>query len=265
LLLVLGEATRLAEYFTNQDKVYRAELTLGYTSTTYDWEGEVSSNSQPFQLTPGEVETALEHFRGTIWQQVPVYSAVSVGGKRLYKMARRGLPVKAPIRQVTISSLSQLPSEPLLTQGSVVTLEVHCSKGTYIRSLANDIGSLLGCGALLSNLVRLTSGTFRLQDSYFPDEIVNRWQEGQREELLAPLDLTNLGLSWLELLPGEEVAISRGQSLKCTKERLNGLLSEGQELLLISQSKIIGVGAFYSAYQIIRTRKAFNNGIMVNV
>lgn len=155
LLLCLGRATRLAEYVTGLPKTYVATVRLGQTTQTYDAEGEVVAERPFTHLTPTAVTQALASFRGDIWQQPPMYSAVKVDGQRLYKLARQGKQVDRPPRPVTIYELvleaAALPE---------LTLRVTCSAGTYIRSLAHDLGESLGCGAHLSGLRRTRVGQF---------------------------------------------------------------------------------------------------------
>jgi tRNA pseudouridine55 synthase len=168
LPVCLGQATRLIEYFPS-DKRYRASVTLGRTTTTLDAEGEEVSrmDCSGMELSPERLEAVLSAFRGIIRQQVPLYSAVHVGGKKLYKLAREGKTADLPVRETRIDRLTlaagpdweQDPAHPVLT------LDVHCASGTYIRSLARDIGETLGCGAYMSALVRTGHGRFDLADA----------------------------------------------------------------------------------------------------
>lgn len=168
LPVCLGQATRLIEYFPS-DKRYQATITLGRTTTTLDAEGDVLSEldcqAAGINLSPHALETALNHFRGTIQQQVPLYSAVHVGGKKLYKLAREGKTADLPVREACIHELVLVKINQDDLAHPVLTLDVHCSSGTYIRSLARDIGAVLGCGAYLSGLVRTAHGHFPLTQS----------------------------------------------------------------------------------------------------
>lgn len=166
LPICLGQATRLIEYFPD-DKRYRAEVTLGRTTTTLDSEGEEVSlmDCTGLDVSAERLAEVLRQFTGTILQQVPLYSAVHVGGKKLYELARQGKTADLPTRETTIHELAlcsinlENPAHPVLT------LDIHCSSGTYIRSLARDIGEALGCGAYMSALVRTRHGRFDIQDS----------------------------------------------------------------------------------------------------
>lgn len=155
LLVCLGRATRLVEYLMGQKKVYEATVKLGQSTATYDAEGEVTLTRPVPPLTITQLEEALNPFRGEIEQVPPMYSALKQKGQPLYKLARAGVEVERPSRPVTIYQLTLLSwQEPELQ------LEIHCSAGTYIRSLAHDLGELLGCGGHLTALKRTAVGTF---------------------------------------------------------------------------------------------------------
>lgn len=176
LPVCLGQATRLIEYFPT-GKAYRAEITLGRTTTTLDAEGETVTETpcDGLELSPERLETVLSRFRGTISQQVPLYSAVHVKGKKLYELARQGKTADLPTREVTIHRLELLEvgarENPGGAPGPVLVVDVACSSGTYIRSLARDIGDALGCGAFLSGLVRTGHGRFMLADAVSLDTL----------------------------------------------------------------------------------------------
>lgn len=160
LLVCIGKATRLFEALQSHDKEYVATLTLGVETDTYDAAGEVTGRSDVPDLSAVEIDRAMEPFRGDIEQVPPMYSALKRDGQPLYKLARRGEVVERPPRTVRISEL-----EVLSVALPDVRIRVVCSRGTYIRSLAHDIGKALGCGAHLSQLVRTRSGPFRVEDA----------------------------------------------------------------------------------------------------
>ncbi|GIK58303.1 MAG: tRNA pseudouridine(55) synthase TruB [Chloroflexi bacterium] len=156
LLLCLGRATRLVEYMMGQPKTYEVVIRLGQNTDTYDAEGEVVAE-RPCHITPYDLTTALAQFRGPIQQTPPLYSAIKKDGQPLYKLARQGKEVEIEARAVTIYQLEQLAFNlPLLT------LRVVCSSGTYIRSLAHDLGEALGCGGHVAALRRTAVGHFTL-------------------------------------------------------------------------------------------------------
>lgn len=165
LLVCVGRATRLLEYLLDQPKRYEATVRLGQSTDTFDAEGSVV-RVRSVEVTAGEIEEALEQFRGPIVQYAPAYSAVKQDGVPLYKMAREGQTVERPPREVTIHDL-QLVSwhEPALT------LDVACSSGTYIRSLADDLGEALGCGGHITALRRTVIGRFTVDQAVAVDEL----------------------------------------------------------------------------------------------
>ena len=162
LPLMFGEACKLAESALQGDKEYQAVLRLGQTTTTDDAEGEIVTRAE-VAFTDAELDSVLAGFRGEILQTPPIYWALKVAGKALYRYAREGMPVQPAPRQVVIHELELLQrrggDEPALS------LRVACGKGTYIRSLARDIGAALGCGAHLESLRRTRSGGFTIDDS----------------------------------------------------------------------------------------------------
>jgi tRNA pseudouridine55 synthase len=166
LILLTGKMTKQADTFLKKDKVYIAEATLGFTSTTYDGEGELTtlpsdstSPPAPLQLERGELERACQSFVGKIEQTPPIFSAIKVDGKRAYDLARKGETPELKSRQVEIYSLEILEYDyPKLK------FKVYVSSGTYIRSLINDIGQVLKCGAYMSELRRTKIGEYEISE-----------------------------------------------------------------------------------------------------
>ncbi|HEY0584072.1 MAG TPA: tRNA pseudouridine(55) synthase TruB [Chloroflexota bacterium] len=169
LPILLGRATRLADFVQQGEKTYRAAVALGASTETDDREGSVSATAPVPALSAGRVEEALSAFRGEIMQKPPAYSALKVGGQRAYAVARRGEDVDLAPRPVTIHALDLLSLDE-----SSLELEVTCSKGTYIRALARDLAIALGTLGHLSGLVRTRVGPFRLSDSLTLDAIADR-------------------------------------------------------------------------------------------
>ncbi len=159
LPVFVGRATRAVEFFEHAEKVYETRLRLGIDTDTEDITGTVLAE-KPVQVTDTQVEAALAAFRGEISQIPPMYSAIKIGGQKLYDLARKGQTVERPARTVVIHELTLLARE-----GDTLRLRVHCSKGTYIRTLCRDIGESLGCGGCMAELRRVSAGRFTLADA----------------------------------------------------------------------------------------------------
>ena len=161
LLILVGRATKTANRFLNDDKAYEATIRLGVTTDTQDLEGRVLSERPVPALTLRAVEQACAAFRGPIEQVIPAYSAVRFGGRRGYELARAGEAVPEKRRRVHVAALDVRE-----VHGDRVLLHVTCSKGTYVRTLAHDLGQMLGCGAALSALRRTRVGPWALRDAH---------------------------------------------------------------------------------------------------
>ena len=167
LVICLGAATRLSEYVMRADKTYRARITLGETTTTYDAAGDVVDECDASHVKRTDIEAALPQFLGEIAQVPPMYSAIKQRGQKLYELARQGKTVERPARRVTIHSL-----DLLAWRSPTLELKARCGAGTYIRSLAHDLGAALGVGAYLSGLTRTASGSFDISQSIALDDLL---------------------------------------------------------------------------------------------
>jgi tRNA pseudouridine55 synthase len=183
LPVFLGHATRVAEYLMEYPKTYRAGVKLGAETDSFDAEGKVISSCDPSSITRGHIEAVLPRFRGDIIQKPPVYSALKHEGQPLYKLAREGKAVEAEPRPATIYRLDLVSYE-----SPFLTLDLECSKGTYIRSIAHDIGVALGCGAHLSSLVRTAYGPFNINDAVTLETLEQSVNDGTVASLIQPLD-----------------------------------------------------------------------------
>ena len=182
LTVFVGRATRAVEFAEGHDKRYRASLRLGITTDTQDITGNILEE-KPVPTGEAELKEALQRFQGKIEQLPPMYSAIRVGGKRLYDIARKGGEVERAPRPVTIHEISLLGRE-----GEDWLLDVSCSKGTYIRTLCHDIGQLLGCGGCMSALRRTEAGGFSVRDAIQIGEAQRLADEGKIGERLLPAD-----------------------------------------------------------------------------
>ena len=160
LVILVGPAVRLSEYVSASDKRYQAIIRLGGRTDTFDADGKVTPTTQPVNVTEQQFEDVLKTFVGEIEQTPPPYSAVKVQGRKAYEMARKGEEVELEPRKITVHHLEVLEWAP-----PEVVIDVHCSSGTYVRSLANDLGEKLGCGAYLVGLRRTKSGRFSFRDA----------------------------------------------------------------------------------------------------
>ncbi len=166
LIILVGKYTKAFQKFANCDKEYLGVLKLGEVTTTGDSQGAVTKICDYAKVSQEEIRKAFAVFKGDIEQIPPMVSALRVKGKRLYDLARKGIVVKRKPRKITIHSLDILSIEPPL-----VKFQINCSKGTYIRKLAEDIGERLSCGAHMTKILRLNIGSFRLAQAVEPDEI----------------------------------------------------------------------------------------------
>jgi tRNA pseudouridine55 synthase len=184
LVICMGRATKISQFLTDWDKTYEVEITLGQNSTTYDSEGLLDSPMQSVpELTEDDVENILSDFRGSIKQKVPIYSAVKVAGKRLYRWAREGRDVETPERTIDIKELVLLSIDL-----PVIKCKVRCSKGTYIRTLAHDIGNKIGCGGYLSKLCRVKTGEYDLANALTLKEVQHLFDAGSLKRHIIPIE-----------------------------------------------------------------------------
>lgn len=194
LVLCLGRATKIAQYLLGFNKAYQGTISLGTATTTEDAGGAVIDSCEVnTDFTRGCLEQVFQTFTGDIRQTVPIYSAVKVRGKKLYEYAREGLPVERPVRVVRIHELKLTGDAD--TYQSEIPFFVSCSKGTYVRTLAVDIGKKLGFPAHLKSLTRVQAGSFALDDCFSFDRIENLLASGRFGDCLRPIEC---GLSHME-------------------------------------------------------------------
>jgi tRNA pseudouridine55 synthase len=205
LPICLGEATKFSHLLLGADKAYVATIRLGVTTTTGDLEGKTTAR-HAVEVTPAAVEHALKGFAGEMLQTPPMYSALKHAGQRLYKLARAGADVPRAPRSIVIHRLDLLGVE-----GDELSIFVSCSKGTYVRVLAEDLGRVLGCGACLSRLRREGVGAFRLSGGAVSLEQIEQMAPGERDALLLPADALVSSLPRLDLDPETALRLSHGQ------------------------------------------------------
>lgn len=208
LPVCFGQATRVAEFLAAGSKTYLAEIKLGAATDTFDREGRTVSTGDPSAISAEDIAQALTAFRGTIEQTPPAFSALKKDGKPYYHLARQGLSVTPKPRRVTIYSIGLIRYEPPL-----VTIEVECGKGTYIRSLAHDLGQRLGCGAFLNNLTRLRCGPFSIEDAVGLEQFESACREDTWRDFLHPTDTPFLDWKAVILSGQSELLVRRGSPL----------------------------------------------------
>lgn len=217
LPLAFGEATKFSQMLLEADKTYLAQVRLGVETDSGDAEGRVL-RSCAVLADRGAIESVLTRFRGEIQQLPPMYSALKRDGKPLYEYARAGIEVERRPRAVRIDELQLLE-----VAGDAFTLRVSCSKGTYIRSLAMDIGAALGCGAHLSALRRTRVGAFGLAEAVTLTAL-EAAEPAARDAMLAPVDALVAGFALLQLDAADALALLQGRVLQCRAEGPRGLL-----------------------------------------
>lgn len=212
LVVFLGRATRAVEFAEADSKTYEARLRLGIVTDTQDVTGTVLSKFDA-NIDSQSMERVLETFRGEIEQVPPMYSAIKINGQKLYNLARRGKEIERKPRHVTIYSLEQNGVD----KNGDYNLRICCSKGTYIRTLCNDIGKSLGCGGVMSSLRRTQAGAFHISDSYSLDEVLKSAENGTIQSLLLPVDTLFSQFNRSVLTAAQERAVRNGGSFSVLK------------------------------------------------
>jgi len=233
LPVCLGQATRITEYFYEHPKTYRTQIELGLITDTYDVWGKVVSRSDTSAISRENVEKALKLFQGEIQQTPPMFSAVKKHGRPLYELAREGITIERESRKAVIYSKKILEWQP-----PVFTLEVECGKGTYIRSLAHDLGKALGCGAIMTELVRTKYGPFRIENAITPAQLEELFKQGDLVKYLHPIDTVLQHIPTVIADKETEKAIRNGTlvslSLESSTKRYRAYTSEGAFLAVMN-------------------------------
>ena len=245
LPVCLGKATKVCELLTDKDKTYRAVLFLGQTTDTQDASGTVLETSDVSNLNEAQVTEAVQSFVGEYAQIPPMYSALKVGGKKLYELAREGKTVERKARNVMIHSIKILRVE--LPR---VEMEVSCSKGTYIRTLCHDIGEKLGVGGCMESLLRVQVGRFVLADSLRLSEIQKAKEDGNLEKILQPIDSVFEQYRTVRIRPDQEKRLQNGNSFR-KPDRLQNY--DNQEMVRVYDSN----GHFAAVYRYVEKDHEF--------
>ena len=245
LPVCLGKATKVCELLTDKDKTYRAVLFLGQTTDTQDASGTVLETSDVSNLNEVQVTEAVQSFVGEYAQIPPMYSALKVGGKKLYELAREGKTVERKARNVMIHSIKILRVD--LPR---VEMEVSCSKGTYIRTLCHDIGEKLGVGGCMESLLRVQVGRFVLADSLRLSEIQKAKEDGNLEKILQPIDSVFEQYRAVRIRPDQEKRLQNGNSFR-KPDRLQNY--DNQEMVRVYDSN----GHFAAVYRYVEKDHEF--------
>ena len=203
LPICVGQATRVAEYLSESGKAYQADINFGTATDTYDAEGTITATASTADLTLNMIQETLEQFRGPQMQNPPLYSAIKIQGQPAYKRARAGEVIVLEPRPIVIHALEILEWIP-----PRLTLAIECSKGTYIRSLAHDLGMQLGCCAYLEALVRTRSGPFTLSDSITLEQFADAVETNSIQHYSFPLDKA------LEQYPAMKLDVETAERIK---------------------------------------------------
>lgn len=199
LPVCLGKGTRIVEFLVDTTKAYRAQIKLGVATDTGDASGQITRQEDPSKISRILLESELTSFCGTIEQIPPMFSAVKYQGRRLYRLARAGIEIERKSRPVIVYSLKLTDWQP-----PVATIEVVCGKGTYIRSLAQDLGEALGCGATLNNLSRLRCGIFDIKNAVSLDRLEAACRHGYWQNLTYPVD--TVLIDWDAIIVDDEAS-----------------------------------------------------------
>jgi len=245
LPICLGHATKISQYLLASDKSYQFTMQLGQTTTTGDVEGEVVVERPVPALDQEQLSILLESFCGTIQQIPPMYSALKHNGQRLYALARAGQVVERPPREVVIKSLT------LMSQtASSLTLEVCCTKGTYVRTLAEDLGEKIGCGAHVTFLRRIKTGPFELNSSLTLEQLeAHTGNLGALDDLLLGLDVALLEYPVVVCTENEKADLCMGRKID-----FKNLIEQPLIRLNDSQGRIFGLGKWNEESQLAPVR-----------
>lgn len=247
-----GGATKAISIIPETGKSYRAGFQLGYTTDTYDMTGEITQKKD-FNVSRELLQNSLEAFRGKITQLPPMYSAVQVNGKRLYDLARKGIEVERPEREVEVSRLELLEFDEKTGAG---TLEMSCSKGTYVRSVIHDMGQALGCGAAMTSLVRTFSNSFSLEECVTLEELERLRDEERLQEILKPVEKMFLTLPKISL--SEKKTIMYKNGVKLILDRLSAEKDAERLRVYGFDGEFIGIGKPDKKENVLRVLKNLN-------
>lgn len=232
LPILVGRATALSDFLMAGDKVYTAKVKLGIVTDTYDTTGTVLEEKKPF-VSLSDIENALNDFLGEIEQEPPMYSAIKIGGKKLYHLAREGKEIERPKRKITIFDISVSDFDENVGEFNI---RVHCSKGTYIRSLCHDLGKALGCGAAMKELVRNKTGIFE-DSSSVTCEMIEKAVQNNDFSFITPPD--KVLLSFPSVIVDDEISkkVQNGIMLRTNQLGINS--GPGEKIRIYDKERFL--------------------------
>jgi len=236
LPICFGEATKFSQFLLDTDKKYQITCRLGTKTTSQDSQGEITETLAVPDLTPEQIKKELKNFLGPQMQTPPMHSAIKVNGKPLYKLAHQGKEIERQARPIEIYSFEMVK----ILDKQTLLLEVHCSKGTYARTLIADLGDNLGCGAHVSGLRRTGFGAFNIEETVSMDKIHELYRQQDDftglNKLILPVDETLRNIDKIELSPDEKFYILQGQPIQVNQPVKEGLLR------MYFKDEFIGIG-----------------------
>lgn len=246
LPVCIGKATKVCELLTDKDKTYRAVVKLGVTTDTLDLSGKIRSQVKS-HICREELQAAAEQFVGEISQIPPMYSAIKINGKRLYQLAREGKTVERKPRNVVIHSLEIIHFSE---ENQEFTMEVSCSKGTYIRTLCDDIGQKLGCGAAMKELLRTKVGPFVLDEAVTLQEVEKKRNQGLLPTLIRPID--SVFIAYEKCAVSEDGMKILVNGNKLPQNMLSYLAKDGEKVRVYGADQ-----KFYAIYEFVQKEKKY--------
>lgn len=257
LPLCIGRATKIVEYLQEQPKAYEAVLTLGVATDTEDRSGNIIASTDKVTITETQIIEAMNSFIGEINQTPPMFSAVKMGGQRLYELARKGIEVERQSRKVQIHTI-QVKEIKLHLPHPEIKFVVSCSKGTYIRTLCVDIGLALGYPAMMSDLIRISSGNIDLAQCVTFEEIMELTQTDQLSKVLIPIDQAISFLPSLRVSDMEALDALQGKTIYPNLEQ-EQLLTDREVVRLYSlANKFLGLFRWEANYKAMLPEKVFS-------
>lgn len=252
LPIFVGTATKCCDILPNDDKSYIADFKLGSTTDTQDSTGKVIKEYPIRDITSQDIESVLSRFIGDIEQVPPMYSAVSINGKRLYELARKNITVERPSRKITIYNIKLLSYDRTSQTGS---LEISCGKGTYVRTIINDIGETLNIGGYMTSLVRTSASGFTLNDCYTFEDVQNAISNNTIDSLIVPTEVIFKDLPKIHLTEEQTKAYRNGVKLPLSEVSIK---QDILEYTIYSHDNIfIGTGKIDLDDNILRVGKNF--------